>query len=76
MFLANRMSWLLLMVVFIGGAFAAQSMARSRRRSGCSTPGWRLYVMLYTLLFVPILTIASDPKYGVGNPGCRSRPGS
>jgi uncharacterized protein len=67
-FLANRMSWLLLMVVFIGGSFAAQSMAQARRSVGMQYAGLALYVMLYTLLFLPILTIASDPKYGIGNP--------
>jgi FtsH-binding integral membrane protein len=67
-FLASRMSWLLLMVVFIGGTFAAQYMAQARRSVGVQYAGLALYVMLYTLLFLPILTIASDPKYGVGNP--------
>lgn len=67
-FLANRMSWLILMVVFIGGSFAAQSMARARRSVGTQYAGLALYVMLYTLLFLPILTIASDPKYGIGDP--------
>jgi FtsH-binding integral membrane protein len=67
-FLANQMSWILLMVVFIGGTFAAQSMARARRSVGMQYAGLALYVLLYTLLFLPILTIASDPKYGIGNP--------
>lgn len=63
-FLASRFSWLLLMVVFIGGTFAAQAMAQSRRSVGMQYAGLALYVALYTLLFVPILTIASQPKYG------------
>jgi FtsH-binding integral membrane protein len=67
-FLASRMSWLVMMVVFIGGTFAAQYMARSRSSVGMQYAGLALYVMLYTLLFLPILTIASDPKYGIGNP--------
>ena len=61
-FLANRMSWLLLMVLFIGGSFAAQSMAQARRSVGMQYAGLALYVLLYTLLFLPILTIASDPE--------------
>jgi FtsH-binding integral membrane protein len=66
-FMANRMAWLGLMVVFIGGSFAAQYMARANKSVGVQYAGLALYVMLYTLLFVPILTIASNPKYGVGN---------
>jgi FtsH-binding integral membrane protein len=67
-FLANRLSWLLLMVLFIGGSFAAQAMARARSSVGTQYAGLALYVLLYTLLFLPILTIASDPKYGIGSP--------
>jgi FtsH-binding integral membrane protein len=63
-FLANRYSWLMLMVLFIAGTFAAQYMARSRSSVGMQYAGLALYVSLYTLLFVPILTIASLPKYG------------
>ena len=63
-FFASRLSWLLLMVVFIGGTFVAQSMARARRSVGVQYAGLALYVSLYTLLFVPILTIASQPKFG------------
>lgn len=65
-FLANRLAWLFLMVLFIGGTFAAQSMAQARRSVGVQYAGLALYVSLYTLLFVPILTIASLPKYGNG----------
>ena len=63
-FMANRLAWLFLMVLFIGGTFAAQAMARARRSVGVQYAGLALYVALYTLLFVPILTIASLPKYG------------
>ena len=66
-FRANRFSWLVLMVVFMGGTYAAQYMARSRASVGTQYAGLALYVSLYTLLFVPILTIASLPKYG-GSP--------
>ena len=63
-FFANRMSWLFLMIVFIVGSVAAQYMARSRSSVGTQYAGLALYVGLYTLLFVPILTIASQPKFG------------
>ncbi len=65
-FLGHRFAWLGLMVLFIGGTFAAQSMAHARRSVGTQYAGLGLYVGLYTLLFVPILTIASLPKYGGG----------
>ncbi len=67
-FAANRASGLILMVVFIAGTYVAQSMAQSSKSVGTKYAGLTLYVLLYTLLFVPILTIASDPKYGIGNP--------
>jgi FtsH-binding integral membrane protein len=61
-FLANRLSWLLMRVVFIGGTTAAQYMARSRSSVGMQYAGLALYVSLYTVLFVPILAISS--KFG------------
>lgn len=66
-FLASKFSWLILMVVFIGGTYVAESMARARRSVGTQYAGLALYVSLYTLLFVPILTLASSPKFG-GSP--------
>jgi FtsH-binding integral membrane protein len=60
----NQFAWLMLMVLFIGGTFAAQYMARSRMSVGVQYAGLALYVSLYTLLFVPILTVASNPKFG------------
>ena len=57
-FLANRMAWLGLMVVFIGGTFAAQYMARARSSVGTQYAGLALYVLLYTILFLPILVYA------------------
>jgi FtsH-binding integral membrane protein len=62
-FFANRMAWLVLMVVFIGGTFAAQYMARARSSVGTQYAGLALYVLLYTVLFLPILTIASSPNF-------------
>src|SRR4051812_32458084 len=63
-FRATPYSGLLLMLLFIGGTFAAQYMARSRSSVGMQYAGLALYVSLYTILFVPILTIASLPQYG------------
>ena len=67
-FMANRFAWIMLMVVFMVGTMAAQYMARSRSSVGMQYAGLALYVSLYTILFLPILLIASDPKFGVGNP--------
>src|SRR5262245_29378834 len=66
--LSSRLSWLLVLVVFMGGTFAAQYMAHGHKSVGVQYAGLALYVLLYTLVFVPLLTIASNPKYGVGSP--------
>lgn len=63
-FMASRGAWLGLMIVFIAGSFAAQYMARARNSVGTQYMGLALYVLLYTILFMPILMIASLPKYG------------
>ncbi|WP_439630855.1 Bax inhibitor-1/YccA family protein [Gemmata sp.] len=66
-FMANRLTWIATMVLFMVGTTAAQYMARSRSSVGTQYAGLSLYVLLYTLLFVPILTLASTPAYG-GSP--------
>lgn len=63
----SRLAWILLMVVFIAGSYVAHMMAYNRRAVGLQYAGLSLYVLLYTILFTPILTLASQPKYG-GNP--------
>ncbi len=65
--LSSKLSWLLLMVVFLGGTYVAHMMAQNRQAVGLQYAGLSLYVLLYTILFTPILTLASQPKYG-GNP--------
>jgi FtsH-binding integral membrane protein len=49
---------LLLMVLFIGGAFAAQAMARSTTSVGLQYAGLAMYVMLEVVIFLPILYVA------------------
>jgi len=63
-FMASRFAWFGVMVLFMVGTVAAQMMAQSRSSVGTQYAGLSLYVLLYALLFVPILTIASSPKYG------------
>src|SRR5262249_27896901 len=63
-FLANRMSWIALLALFIGGGMGAQSMARSRMPVGVQYAGLALYVLLEVLIFLPILYIAISPQFG------------
>jgi FtsH-binding integral membrane protein len=67
-FMANRLAWVGISILFLVGTTAAQYMAQSRSSVGTQYAGLTLYVLLYTLLFVPILTLASNPAYGVGSP--------
>ena len=64
LFLANRFAWVGLMVLFIGGGYAAQVMARSHQSVGVQYAGLTLYVLLETLIFLPILYIATSPRFG------------
>ncbi len=59
----GKAAWIGIMVLFIGGTFAAQYMARSRTSIGMQYAGLSLYVLMYTLMFVPILTMAASPNY-------------
>jgi uncharacterized protein len=55
---SERFAWLILMVAFIGGGFAAQAMARSKTSVGLQYAGLSMYVMLWAVIFLPILYIA------------------
>lgn len=55
---SSRGSMLLLMALFIGGAFAAQMMARSSTSVGMQYAGLSMYVMLEVVIFLPILAVA------------------
>ncbi len=60
----SRGAWIGLLVLFIVGGFAAQYMARSRQSVGVQYAGLALYVMLETIIFLPILIIATQaPQY-------------
>ena len=72
---ASNMAWIGLMVVFIGGTFAAQYMARSRSSVGMQYAGLTLYVLLYAR------PLPADPDHRVpaavsAAECCRSRPES
>jgi FtsH-binding integral membrane protein len=51
-------SWIVLMVLFVVGGFAAQIMARSRTSAGLQYAGLGLYVLLEVVIFLPILMFA------------------
>ena len=60
----SKGAWIGLMVLFVVGGFAAQYMARSRQSVGVQYAGLALYVMLETIIFLPILIIATQaPQY-------------
>jgi len=67
-FLGHSYAWPALMLTFIVGSIAAQYMSRATNSVGVKYAGLSIYVLLYTILFLPILTIASDPKFGIGSP--------
>jgi hypothetical protein len=67
--LANRYAGMILFGVFLVGSIAASYMAQSSKSVGVKYAGLALYVCLYTLLFVPILTLASDPRFGFTKAG-------
>ncbi len=58
LFAANRMAWLGVMVLFIGGNYVAHSMANSQTSIGMQWAGLSLGVVLWTIMFLPILMIA------------------
>lgn len=58
---AQRAAWLVLMVLFVGGGYLAQYMARSGQAVGVQYAGLALYVLLEVLIFLPILTITQLP---------------
>lgn len=59
-------AWLALMVLFVGGGYAAQYMARSSKSIGVQYMGLAMYVLLEVIIFLPILTIALDAPQFAG----------
>lgn len=58
---AQKAAWIGLMVLFIGGGYVAQYMARSGQSVGVQYAGLAFYVLLEVLIFLPILTITQLP---------------
>jgi FtsH-binding integral membrane protein len=63
-FMANKMAWIALMVLFIAGGYGAQWLARSRQSVGVQYMGLALYVLLEVVIFLPLLYIATSPRFG------------
>jgi len=63
-FLANRLAWIGLMVLFIAGGYGAQYLARSRQSIGVQYMGLALYVLLEVVIFLPLLYISMNPQFG------------
>jgi FtsH-binding integral membrane protein len=55
---ASKISWVVLMLAFVGVGYAAQAMARARNAVGLQYAGLSLYVLLEVIIFLPILTVA------------------
>lgn len=56
---ANRGAWLAVIVMFIAGGYAARYMARSHQSVGLQYAGLALYVLLETVVFLPLMYIAT-----------------
>jgi uncharacterized protein len=52
-----------LMVLFVGGGYAAQWLARSRQSIGMQYAGLSLYVLLEAIIFLPLLTKATSSQF-------------
>jgi FtsH-binding integral membrane protein len=61
---AQQVSWILILALFIGGSMLASHLARSQTSVGVQYLGLCLYVGLEVVFFLPILTYCSMiPKY-------------
>jgi FtsH-binding integral membrane protein len=58
---AQRGAWVALMLLFLVGGYGAQYLARSRQAVGLQYFGLTLYVLLEVLIFLPLMTVATDP---------------
>ena len=54
----NRGGYLILMLVFMGGSFAATMLANSSRSKAAQYAGLGLYVVLYAVIILPLLYVA------------------
>jgi FtsH-binding integral membrane protein len=64
LFLSHRMAWFGLMLLFMVGGMGAQYMARSHQSVGMQYAGLALYVLLEVVIFLPLLYVATNPRFG------------
>ena len=57
--MANKIAWIVLLVLFIGGGMLAQRLARSDAPPATQYLGLALYVGLEVVFFLPILTVCT-----------------
>jgi FtsH-binding integral membrane protein len=55
----NRLTWLVILVAFIGAGFLAQSLAQSNSSPAAQYVGLGLYVVAEAVIFLPLLYIAT-----------------
>jgi FtsH-binding integral membrane protein len=63
----GRGAWLIVMLLFMGVAWLANYWAMSSTSVGMQYAGLGLYVVAESIIFAPMLFIASQPQFGGGN---------
>lgn len=58
-------SWLITMALFMGGSFLAQKWAHSATSKGTQYLGLGIYILLWAVMFLPVMLIASTYYNGV-----------
>ncbi len=58
--LGGRFSWLLIMLAFMGAGWIARTFAYSRSSLGVQYFGLGLYVVVWSVMFLPLMILAND----------------
>lgn len=66
--LANQMTWILVIVAFMGVSYAANKLARSGASQGKQYAGLGLYVVAEAVIFVPLIYIVLQSAQNAGAP--------
>ena len=64
MSMTQGMSWLVVMGLFMGVGYLADKLARSNNSEQTQYLGLGLFVVAEAIVFLPLLYIAADPRYG------------
>lgn len=59
-------SWFMVLIAFMIVNFVAEKWARSNTSSATQYIGLGVTVVAWTILFMPMLIVASDPRFGLG----------